>query len=432
MNARAVAARVLQRVLRDGVNLDVAYTDVITHAIDPRERSLIKEICYGVLRWYHRLDFFLNRLIDKPLKPKDIDIQAVLLVGLYQLGFMRTPVHAAVSATVESVIDLNKPWAKPLINAVLRRYHRESSSLEREMRNSESAFYSHPMWLISAIRYNWPQHWEQILIADNKKPPMFLRVNVLKKRRDEYLRDLAAADIEAVPVNGSNCGLKLMEPVDVDALPGFDQGWVSIQDIGAQYAATLLDLTPGLRVLDACAAPGGKCTHILEAQPALACLTAIDIDEKRLQRLIDNCRRLELKPDIIHADAEMVMTWWNCVNYDRILLDVPCSATGVIRRHPDIKLQRREDSIGNYTDRQRRLLESNWSMLDRAGRLVYVTCSILSMENDLQIEKFLECYPDARVVDIIGDWGLKTRYGRQTLPGIGEADGFYYAVVEKR
>jgi 16S rRNA (cytosine967-C5)-methyltransferase len=248
-----------------------------------------------------------------------------------------------------------------------------------------------------------------------------------KLTRAEYLRSVP----DAAAVEGLPAAIKLAQPLDVEALPGFSQGHVSVQDPGAQYAAALLDLHPGQRVLDACAAPGGKCTHIYETQPALAVLTAVDRDDLRLQRLRDNCRRLGISMEVINADAADPESWWNGSLYDRILLDVPCSATGVIRRHPDIKVLRREADIGGYVDRQYRLLAATWAMLNETGRLLYATCSVLARENDQQIGKFLENHPDAGPLAITADWGITTRFGLQTLPGIGDADGFYYAVLEK-
>ncbi|MBF8268356.1 MAG: 16S rRNA methyltransferase [Gammaproteobacteria bacterium] len=432
MDSRALAARILSLVLQEKIHLDSACSEIIPATIESREQAFVMELSYGVLRWYYRLDFFLNRLLNKPVRRKDTDIKALILCGLYQLAFLRTPAHAAVSATVNATVHLDKPWAKQLINAVLRRYQRESATIEQTLNNSETALYAHPQWLISALRDDWPGYWQNILNANNQKPPMHLRVNLQKVTRAEYLRLLAASNIEAVPVAGLDCAVSLIQPVDVDVLPGFAQGQVSVQDIGAQHAAALLDLNPGLRVLDACAAPGGKCAHILETQPALASLTAVDRDQTRLKRLGDNCQRLGISLEIYHADAGVAEQWWNGNPFDRILLDVPCSATGVIRRHPDIKVLRQEQSIGNYTDQQYRLLESAWSMLKSRGRLLYATCSVLNQENDQQIAKFLKNYPDASNIDMIQEWGLKTGYGLQILPGIGDADGFYYAVLEKR
>ena len=433
MDSRALAARILELVLQDGKNLDHAYTELIPASLESRDLAFIKELCYGVLRWYYRLEFFLTRLLNKPIRRQDTDIHALLLCGLYQLGFLRTPAHAAVSATVNAAVHLDKVWAKQLINAILRRYQRESAALEQESSKSETAFYAHPQWLIAAIRHDWPAYWQVIFNVNNQKPPMYLRVNLQKTGRAEYLQRLAISNIDAVPVtDGPNCAIKLVDPVDVNTLPGFAQGLVSVQDLGAQHAASLLELNPGQRVLDACAAPGGKCAHILETQPALANLTAVERDKSRLERLRETCQRLGLQANLCLADAGAPEQWWDGIPFDRILLDVPCSATGVIRRHPDIKVLRQERDISNYGDQQYRLLVSAWSILNNPGRVVYVTCSILAVENDRRIEKFLKNYPDARNIAMIQNWGVKTDYGIQTLPGISDADGFYYAVLEKR
>lgn len=433
MESRATAARVLTLVLQTGKTLDSAFIDQIPAAACSRDRAYIKELCYGVLRWYHRLNFILDSLTDKPIRRKDSDIRSVILCGLYQLIFMRTPAHAAVSASVDAAGQLNKGWAKQLINAVLRRYQREGADLEHLILKSEPACYAHPQWLISMIRSDWPEHWQRILEANNRRPPMFLRVNLLKIQRDKYLQLLKEKNIGAEPVEGIKGGVRLHEPVDIEILPGFAQGLVSVQDAGAQHAAVLLDLKAGQRVLDACAAPGGKTALINETGPALSTITAVEKDKNRITRLKETCRRLCITAEVINADAAVPHKWWNGIPYDRILLDVPCSATGVIRRHPDIKVLRHEEAIVEYCDMQDKLLEASWSILNRRGKLVYATCSILSAENDKRIEIFLKKFPDAQIMDIMPDWGVKTEFGVQTLPGIGnvDADGFYYAVLVK-
>ena len=433
MDTRTTAARVLALVLRKDKTLDTAFTDVIPASVDRKDKAYIKELCYGVLRWYYRLNFILDRYTDKPIRQKDTDIRAAILCGMYQLSYMRTPAHAAVSASVETAGQLSKGWAKQLINAVLRRYQREAAELDSLLHESESATYAHPQWLISMIRSDWPDYWQTILAANNQRPPMYLRVNLQKIRRDDYLQKLADIKLAANAVAGTQACVRLHEPVDIEVLPGFAQGLASVQDIAAQYAAMLLDLKAGQRVLDACAAPGGKTAHIHETEPGLSQITAVEKDDKRLARLRDTCQRLGVNAEIIHADATEYRDWWNGVPYDRILLDVPCSATGVIRRHPDIKVLRREEEIGKYSDQQHKLLQAAWSMLNTQGKLVYATCSILAVENDKQIENFLKKFPDARNMDIMADWGVNTAFGIQTLPGVGNlaGDGFYYAVLVK-
>ena len=433
LGSRATAARILARVLQKGTTLDNAYAELIPPATSRQDQAYIKELCYGVMRWFYRLNFFLDRLTDKPIRRKDTDIRAVILCGMYQLEFLRTPAHAAVSASVDAAGQLDKAWAKQLVNAVLRRYQREAAELERLVQTSESALYAHPQWLITRVRREWPDYWTRILEANNRRAPMFLRVNLQKTRREDYLQSLADSGIDAVAITETAGGIGLKAPVDVDMLPGFAQGLVSVQDIGAQHAATLLDLQAGQRVLDACAAPGGKTAHIHETEPALAGITAIEKDKTRLARLIDTSQRLGMDAEILQADAALPDTWWNGSPFDRILLDVPCSATGVIRRHPDIKVLRHEDAIDKYNDVQGKLLEAVWSILSSQGRLIYATCSILAAENDNRIRIFLKKFPDATNIDIMTDWGVKTEFGIQTLPGVGDvdADGFYYAVLLK-
>ena len=411
--------------------MDNAYAELIPAATSNQDRAYIKELCYGVLRWFYRLDFILDLLTDKPIRRKDSDIRAIILCGLYQLGYMRTPAHAAVSASVDAAEQLHKAWAKKLINAVLRRYQREAAGIEQQIQNSETALYAHPQWLIAAIRSDWPEYWQKILEANNQRPPMYLRVNLQKIRRDDYLQKLADHGIAAAAADGTAGGIRLAAPADVDALPGFSQGLVSVQDIAAQHAVTLLDLQAGQRVLDACAAPGGKTAHIHETQTGLAGLDAVEKDRKRLLRLKETRQRLAINADIYHADAVQYAEWWNGVPYDRILLDAPCSATGVIRRHPDIKLLRHAETIEKYCELQETLLAAVWSMLNNQGRLVYATCSVLSAENDRQIEIFLNKFPNAENIDIMTKWGTQTKYGVQTLPGIHAGDGFYYAVLVK-
>lgn len=431
MDSRAIAARILAMVLQEHKPLNSAFTDFISESINSKEKAFIKELSYGVLRWFYRLDYILDKLLNKPIRQKDSDIKAIMLCGLYQLEFMRTPDHAAISASVEATTHLNKSWAKQLINAVLRRYQREFDVLQDLVRESDTAFYAHPQWLISAIRIDWPAYWQKILAANNERPPMFLRVNLRKITRNDYLGKLENINIDAIPIDEIGGGIQLIEPVDVDELPGFKQGLVSVQDLGAQHAVALLDLKAGQQVLDACAAPGGKTAHIYETQPDLAKLTAIELDKQRIKRLEETHRRLGTNMEIIHADVRQHNRWWKGIAFDRILLDVPCSATGVIRRHPDIKIRRTEEMIQSNCELQYNILESVWSMLKSGGKLVYATCSVLCRENDRQIETFLENYPDAINIDIMETWGIKTDFGIQTLPGIGDADGFYYAVLEK-
>lgn len=432
-NARTRAALILARVMREGSTLDRLLPGLSAGLRDRRERAFVQELCYGVLRWYPRLDFICDRLLSRSLKNKDQDIRSTILCGLYQLEFLRTPEHAAVSSAVETARHLHKHWAGPVINAVLRRYQRERSHLQRVLETSESANFAHPQWLISALREDWPQHWQDILHAANERPPMQLRVNLSRTSRSAYMEELARLDIIAQPSSLLPGAITLSSPVEIDALPGFNEGLVSIQDYGAQLAPGLLAPRPGDAILDACAAPGGKTAHIYETCRGVQRLTALDISAPRLELLRETRRRLDIPMEVIQGDARVPETWWDGAQYDRILLDAPCSATGVIRRHPDIKVLRRPGDIAQFVRTQEELLEAMWPLLKSGGRLVYVTCSLLARENDSRMENFREKHPDAGacLMDAGLAWGVATRYGRQTLPGHDDMDGFYYAILEK-
>lgn len=423
-----MAAKVLSRVLQDGQSLTTALEAILQSVDSHKDQAFIQAICYGVCRQYHRLDFILNQLLDKPLK--DIEIKALALVGLYQIAFMRVKPHAAVSETV--LATKKKPWAKGLLNALLRRYLREQETLESLANSSASAAVSHPDWLIKRIEQDWSEQAAQIFYENNQPPPMVLRVNLSRASREQYLQDLAEQGITGTAVDFCPSAILLDKPVAVESLPEFVQGWVSVQDTAAQLAATLLDVQAGQRVLDMCAAPGGKTAHILETQPQIAELVAVDIDTHRMQRVQANCQRLQLSPTLIIGDAAQPATWWNGQLFERILVDAPCSALGVIRRHPDIKLLRRPEDIDALQLLQRDILTAAWTMLASGGLLLYATCSVLKQENEQQIQDFLETYPDAVELPIVAEWGLAATHGRQVLTGMAGMDGFYYARLVKK
>ena len=431
MDARACAARVLVRVINGGQSLSVALPDAVQSVTDVRQRALVQELSYGSLRWFYRLDALLQQLMQKPLKQRDADVRCLLLTGLYQLTQLAMPPRVAVNETVQAVQALNKPWARGLVNAVLRNYQRRAAALEVTDTTDDVARYAHPAWFIEQLKNDWPDDWKAILTANNRRPPFSLRVNQRRITRDEYLDELAARSIEAVPLVNTTTGLMLKRPVPVEALPGFSAGVVSVQDGAAQLAAGLLALAPGLRVLDACAAPGGKTAHLLEAGNGLAGLTALDIDERRLRRIEENLSRLSLHARLQPGDAGKPSAWWDGQPYDRILLDVPCSATGVIRRHPDIKLLRKPDDVATLVSRQAHLLQALWSLLVPGGMLLYCTCSVLSAENSGQIARFLEIQADAEELPISAAWGRGCLHGRQILPGENDMDGFYFACLRK-
>lgn len=427
MNTRLIAAKVLTSVIRDGQSLTAALNNTLGVVESDKDRAFIQALCYGVCRNFHRLDYILSQMLDKPLK--DLDIKALALIGLYQLKFMRVKSHAAVSETV--LAARKKPWAKAFINALLRTYLRGQEGFEQKADNVKSALVSHPDWLIQQIEQDWPIQAQQIFQQNNEQPPMALRVNLANISQDQYLQKLRDQGIKAEAVSFCRSAILLNKPAVVDILPGFNEGWVSVQDTAAQLAAELLDVQIGHRVLDVCAAPGGKAAHILEHQPKVRELVAVDIDKLRLQRVNDNFQRLKLSAKLIVGDASKPEDWWDGQLFDRILLDVPCSALGVIRRHPDIKLLRRAEDISTLQVLQQRIMTAVWPLLAPGGIMLYATCSILKQENEQQIEAFLATNANAIEVPINADWGLVRRYGRQILTGESAMDGFYYALIRK-
>jgi len=430
-DVRAGAARVLVQVISDGRSLSDVLPAAAQQLADPRQRALLQELCYGTLRWYYRLDALLQRLLKKPLKQRDADVRCVLLVGLYQLDQLAMPQRVAVNETVQATHALNKQWASGLVNGVLRNYQRQAAELEAGVAAEFVSGYAHPAWLIEQLQFDWPNDWEQILTANNARPPFSLRVNRQRITRTEYLETLAGQSLDANLLEYTSSGVQLDKPVPVDVLPGFSAGYVSVQDGAAQLAAGLLDLHPGQRVLDACAAPGGKTAHILESQPDLAMVTAVDIEPHRLARIEENLSRLSLHACQIAGDVAAPSAWWDGKRYDRILLDVPCSASGVIRRHPDIKLLRKPGDITKLVSAQARLLQAMWPLLSSGGMLLYCTCSVLAVENSQQIAAFLETQEDAAEVKIEAVWGRECQHGRQIFPGENEMDGFYFACLTR-
>jgi 16S rRNA (cytosine967-C5)-methyltransferase len=431
LDVRACTARLLVRVIADGRSLSEVLPAALQPVSDPRERALVQELSYGTLRWYYRLVALLQQLLEKPLKQRDADIGCLLLTGLYQLDQLAMPQRVAVNETVQATRALNKQWASGLVNAILRNYQRQAAELDEAIAEDAVAGYSHPAWLIERLQSDWPRDWEQILMANNGRPPFSLRVNRQRMTRAEYIDTLADQSLAAVPLAHTVSGVRLENPVPVDMLPGFTAGYVSVQDGAAQLAAGLLDLHPGQRVLDACAAPGGKTAHILETESACAVVTAVDIDPRRLRRIDENLSRLSLHAKLVEGDAGAPSSWWDGEGYDRILLDVPCTATGVIRRHPDIKLLRMPADIAHLVLMQARLLQSIWPLLSSGGMLLYSTCSVLADENSGQIASFLDSHADAAEEPIAADWGRECLYGRQIFPGEDEMDGFYFACLIK-
>lgn len=427
MNLRGCAAQIIARVLNQGQSLTAALDAQLPKLKDHHDRAFVQALCYGVIRHYHALDFLLSRLLDKPLKAKDSDIKALLLIGLYQLQFMRVKAHAAVSETVAA--GKHKPWSKGLLNAVLRQYQRDAHHLIQACEHSDSAKYNHPDWLVQRLRRDWPEHYRQLLLANNQHAPLTLRVNLRHGSAEAYLVELTQLGIAGQLSPLCDTALILDQAVAVEQLPGFAAGRVSVQDLAAQLAASLLDHQAGHKVLDLCAAPGGKTAAILERQADVE-LLAVDVDQQRLQRVNDSLARLGLNASTLAADATRT-DWAKGRQFDRILVDAPCSGLGVIRRHPDIKLLRRDSDIEVLQTLQSRILDAAWQLLKADGILLYATCSVLKQENEQQISAFLQRHADAVELALPGTWGLTRPHGRQIISGEQQMDGFYYAKLRK-
>lgn len=427
--ARQASLKTLKQVFA-GQSLSVAQTLTIDKLEDKRDRGLANEIVNGVLRWRWQLEYFVSRLLTKPLKPKDNEVQLILLMALYELTECRTPDYAIINEAVELVRKSGKKWAAALVNAVLRRFTREKEKLLGSI-SQDQARYSHPGWLLAKIKNDWPEHWQQIVNANNQRPAFWLRVNQRQFNTSQYQQLLIENGIASDASELADHALKLAQGVDVRSLPGFTDGAISVQDVGAQLAAELLDVSNHHRVLDLCAAPGGKTCHILERYNSLKSLLAVELDEQRMQRVSENLQRLKLTAALTVADARDYQQWWNGEYFDRILIDAPCSASGVIRRHPDIKTLRRESDINQLVNLQAEILFSAWQMLAAGGELLYVTCSVFKDENENQIATFLSQNNDAVEIEINADWGQVCEHGRQLLPGEQDADGFYFCRLRK-
>ena len=427
--ARGVAHAVLVGVLRDGRSLGESPRHHLDSRLDSREKALVQELVFGTLRWLPRLDAWLEHVAARP--PRDAGIHALVLLGLYQLGFTRMPPHAAVDTSVDLARALGKSWATGFVNAVLRRFAAERDTLLR-IDLPPHARLAHPAWLLAAFEQSWPSAWESIAHANLERPPMTLRVNARRTSRQRYLDELSSNGIRARPSRHSTEGVALESPQAVESVPGFKEGRVSVQDEAAQLAAALLDAPRGSRVLDACAAPGGKTAHIIERGAGAVDVIALDNDSRRITALQHTLARLELSAHVQLGDARNPHTWWNGQPFDRILLDAPCSGTGVIRRHPDIKVLRRPEDIEAMACRQKVMLHALWPLLVHGGRLLYATCSVLSRENESIIESFLTEQAGAEAIRIGAAWGRPAGHGRQILPGDDAMDGFFYAALAKR
>ncbi len=430
--SQQIAANAVNQVL-SGRNLTLALPAALAAFPNatPQQRGAAQDLSYGTLRFYGEIDAYLSQLLEKPLT--DDRIHTLLLVAVYQLLHDKADAFTVVNQAVYAVSELKRPvpksWAKGLVNAILRNFLRQKDQLAKTLPSSEVATYSYPQWWINKLKMQYPDHWQTMLQTGNAHPPMTLRVNTQKISITDYMQLLARQDIEATHIGGQ--AVTLTRPQPVEKIPGFTDGIVSVQDYGAQLAAYLLDLKPNLKVLDACCAPGGKTGHVLEL--ADVALTSLDSDEARLQRVQSNLDRLALSANLVVGDASSA-SWWDGQSFDRILADVPCTASGIVRRHVDIKWLRREADIASFAAQQAKILPSLWQMLAKGGKLLYVTCSVFNEENQAQVDNFLlnntdatqlpfelpENHPQASIMQLKG----------QLIPSTAH-DGFYYALLQK-
>lgn len=428
---RSVALSVILQVLEQGKTLDESLDQKLPDLSDSRDRGLAQRLAYGVLRSLTALEFLLRQLLHKPIRQKDRDIYYLLLMGLEQLWLEAMPAHAVLFETGQVARHRRKPWAVALVNAVLRNFQRQRDELLKKFDDDPTVTCSHPQWLLSRMQKDWPNDWQELAAANNQPARLWLRVNRRQSSAQEYEQQYAGDLGPLIFSPFAPDAVCLERSVNVETLPGFANGLVSVQDPAAQLAVDLLALAPGQRVLDACAAPGGKTCHILEREPDLDFLLALDTSESRLLRLRENLERINLDCQVLTADAAYPEEWWDSNPFDRILLDAPCSATGVIRRHPDIKWLRRESDIDRLAAQQLQLLNSLWPLLKPGGMLVYATCSILATENHELLDKFLSETTDVEVVPIAGQFGITRGQGRQLLPHLDSSDGFFYAQLRK-
>ena len=426
-NPRIAALRALSEVLDSNKNL--AESEALSHVRDPRDSALARHLAYGVLRWLTALEWLAGALLARPIKKRERDIQRLVLLGLQQLWHDKTASHAAVNETAECARLLGKPWAVGLINAVLRRFQREQEQLLLKLSKTDQHF-AHPDWMLKEIRQDWPEDWQDIVEANNLQAALWLRINRQQANETTLRDELVAAgfEIEAHPY--ARDAISISPAAMVGKIPGFEKGLLSVQDPAAQLARDLLDPEPGERILDACAAPGGKTAHLLESCPGIE-LTVLDRQAKRVEQIHQTLERLGLSANTIVSDAADVSNWWDGKKFNKILLDAPCSATGVIRRHPEIKWLRNREQIDAVVQTQAGLMTALWPLLKPGGILVYATCSVLKRENNLQIQQFLEQNTDAMAEMPAVEWGTAEPFGRQVMPGESRMDGFFYAVLRK-
>jgi len=423
-NLRSMAASAIEKVVEQGQSLSNILPP-LQQKVSDKDKALLQELCFGVLRTLPQQEWLISKLMSRPMTGKQRTIHYLIMVGFYQLLHTRIPPHAALAETVEGAVVIKRPQLKGLINGVLRQFQRQQEELLAEFADSDKRFL-HPEWLLKRLQKAYPSQWQAIVEANNQRPPMWLRVNRNHHTRDEWLALLETAEMNGFTHDAYPDAIRLASPAPVQSLPGFEQGWVTVQDASAQGCMTYLEPQNGDRILDLCAAPGGKTTHILEVAPK-ASVMAVDIDEQRLSRVYDNLKRLGMKAEVKQGDGRTPAQWCGDEQFDRILVDAPCSATGVIRRHPDIKWLRRDRDINELAQLQSEILDAVWPHLKPGGTLVYATCSVLPEENSQQVAAFLKRTSNAT----LRTTGAADKPGIQNLPGAEDGDGFFYAKLIK-
>ena len=432
LNSRFIALKICLTVIEQGRSLSQTLPEGLAQFSERRDRNFTQNLVLGTIRWQGRLEAIRAQLLKKKLKAKDEDINQLILLGLYQILYIDTPEHAAVSETVAVVQKLKKPWAKALVNGVLRNFLREQDTICAEVDLKPAQKYAHPQWLFKALRKAYPEQWQAIMAANNQIAPKTLRVNQIEQNRTDFLEKLSAEALQASEHPIAPQGIRLESSTDITQLPGYEEGWFSVQDAAAQQAANILQPQASESILDACAAPGGKTTHLLELSNNQAAVLALEVEPSRIERLAENLYRLNLEAEYREGDASAPDDWWDGKPFDKILLDAPCSATGIIRRHPDIKQHRTQEDIDALVQTQSEILEALWPTLKPGGQLLYATCSVLPQENTLQMQRFLEAHDDAEnlALELPGSMTFDTP-GYQYLPGSYDVDGFFYCLIRK-
>jgi len=423
-HSQLIAADCVSEVIK-GHNLNQVFERHFDHHshITPQQKSIAIFLAYGAIRFLGENQFFIRKLINKKITNKKIE--ALLCIALFQLSHDQSTEFTVVNEAVKAAKFINKSWAGSFVNGVLRNFIRQKDNLKSELKNDDEAFYSYPLWWIKLIKQEYNKDWESILLNGNKHPPLTLRINVRKINLKQYEEKLKSESIEYRILG--DIALELTQPIPVEKIPGFINGEVSVQDFGAQLAAQLLDLKDGQVCLDACSAPGGKTGHMLEMADIE--LVSIDQEKDRLHKVKENLERLQLHAHLKCADLTSIKSWWNEKLFDRILLDAPCSASGVVRRHVDIKWLRRPRDIDMFAKQQKIMLQAMWQLLKKGGKLLYATCSIFPDENQRVIDDFIKEHSDAKEVK----WSVDSKYSKyenQLIPSENH-DGFFYALFEK-